>query len=92
MSETRQARYIRNRALRTAAEGSAQRRPWSIPDARVALDVSLTVPQAALRVGRTASAVESLRRRWRLGRLPDALSAHLPLPPPPVDAGDDRDE
>lgn len=91
MSETRQARYIRNRALRTAADSSVPRRPWSIPDARVALDVSLTVPQAALRVGRTASAVESLRRRWRLGRLPDALSAHLP-PPPPTPQGTNRDD
>ncbi len=78
--ETRQARYIRNRAARTASDSSARRRPWSIPDARVALDVTLTVPQAALQVGRTASAVESLRRRWRLGRLPDALAAHLPPP------------
>lgn len=78
--ETRQARYIRNRAARTASDNSARRRPWSIPDARVALDVTLTVPQAALQVGRTASAVESLRRRWRLGRLPDALAAHLAPP------------
>ena len=29
--------------------------------------LTLTVPEAALKIGRTASAVESLRLRWRKG-------------------------
>lgn len=75
----RRARYSQRRAERTGS-ASSHRRPWSIEDARRAVDVSLTVPEAATAVGRTASAVESLRSRWRRGQLPDALAAHLPPP------------
>jgi len=78
----RHRRYLARRAERTAppTEGTA-RRPWSIPDAKVALDQSLTVVEAALRIGRTASAVESLRSRWRAGKLPLALAVRLPAAP-----------
>jgi hypothetical protein len=76
-------RYIERRAQRTAVRGKAKktgRRPWAIDEAKTALDLSLTVPEAALKVARTASAVESLRLRWRAGRLPAALAAHIPPP------------
>ncbi|MDT5087163.1 MAG: hypothetical protein QOJ61_4206 [Mycobacterium sp.] len=75
-------RYVERRAARTAIAGRKKttRRPWTIEEAKTALDTSLTVPEAALTVGRTASAVESLRLRWRRGRLPDALAAHIPPP------------
>lgn len=75
-------RYVERRAQRTAiaARKKKGRRLWTIDEAKTALDPSLTVPEAALQVGRTASAVESLRLRWRNGRLPDALAAHIPPP------------
>jgi len=78
----RHRRYLTRRAARTAppTEESA-RRPWSIPDAKIALDTSRTVVAAALEIGRTASAVESLRSRWRAGKLPAALAARLPAAP-----------
>lgn len=75
-------RYIEKRAVRTAvtARTKKKRRLWTIDEAKTALDLSLTVPEAALEVGRTASAVESLRLRWRKGRLPEALDVHIPPP------------
>ncbi|PJE00760.1 MAG: hypothetical protein CK429_36120 [Mycobacterium sp.] len=75
-------RYVERRAARTAVPGRTQnvKRPWNVDDAKTALDLTLSVPEAALRVGRTASAVESLRLRWRQGRLPDALAIHIPPP------------
>ena len=81
-ASTRHRRYLARRAARTAppTEQSA-RRPWSIPDAKIAIDPSLTVVEAALQIGRTASAVESLRSRWRAGKLPAALAARLPAAP-----------
>jgi hypothetical protein len=77
-------RYVERRAQRTAVTGRKKqsKRLWTIDEAKAALDVSLTVPQAALKIGRTASAVESLRLRWRNGRLPAALALHAPPPPP----------
>lgn len=79
----RHRRYLARRAARTAppTDGRAARRPWSIPDAKVALDLSMTVVEAAVQIGRTASAVESLRSRWRAGKLPAALAARLPAAP-----------
>jgi len=81
-SSARHRRYLARRAARTAptTDGTG-RRPWSIPDAKVALDPSLTVVEAALQIGRTASAVESLRSRWRAGKLPAALATRLPAAP-----------
>lgn len=79
---TRHRRYLARRATRTAPPvGDSTRRPWSIPDAKVALDLSLTVVEAAVQIGRTASAVESLRSRWRAGKLPLALAVRLPAAP-----------
>jgi len=78
----RRRRYVARRAARTApASPESAARSWSIPDARVAIDSSLTVVEAALQCGRTASAVESLRSRWRAGKLPAALAARLPAAP-----------
>lgn len=65
--------YHQRRTNRTAA-GQEHGRRWTIVDARVALDLRLSVPEAAAAVGRSASAVESLRRRWRAGRLPAVLA------------------
>ncbi|MBY0285583.1 MAG: hypothetical protein K2X52_00305 [Mycobacteriaceae bacterium] len=75
-------RYVERRAARTAAPADQQRsrRPWTVDEAKIALDFTLSVPDAALRVGRTASAVESLRLRWRQRRLPEVLSIHIPPP------------
>lgn len=75
-------RYVERRAARTAVSAPAKntKKPWNIDEAKTALDRSLTVPEAALLVGRTASAVESLRLRWRKGRLPEALAIHIPPP------------
>jgi hypothetical protein len=75
-------RYVERRAARTTVPGRAKnvKKPWSVADAKTALDLSLTVPEAALKIGRTASAVESLRLRWRRGRLPDLLTMHIPPP------------
>jgi len=78
----RHRRYLTRRAARTTPPaGESARRPWSIPDAKIAIDPSLTVVEAALQIGRTASAVESLRSRWRAGKLPAALAARLPTAP-----------
>lgn len=75
-------RYVERRAARTAVSGRAKnvKKPWTVDEAKIALDLSLTVPEAALKIGRTASAVESLRLRWRQGRLPDLLTMHIPPP------------
>ncbi|WP_242413742.1 hypothetical protein [Mycolicibacterium fortuitum] len=75
-------RYIERRAARTAVPDRTKnvKKPWTVDEARIALDLSRTVPAAALEIGRTASAVESLRLRWRRGRLPDLLSIHFPPP------------
>ncbi|KAA1250330.1 hypothetical protein F0Q45_10350 [Mycobacterium simiae] len=75
-------RYVERRAARTAVPGRTKRvkKLWTVDEAKTALDFSLTVPEAALKVGRTASAVESLRLRWRQGRLPDLLNMHIPPP------------
>lgn len=64
--------YHQRRTSRTTA-GQEHGRRWTIADARIALDMRLSVPDAAAAVGRSANAVESLRRRWRAGRLPAAL-------------------
>lgn len=87
-ASVRHRRYIARRAART--EPPAQdpgRRPWSIPEAKIALNLSLTVVEAAMRVGRTASAVESMRSRWRAGKLPAALAARLPAAPVRAEKG-----
>lgn len=72
-------RYNERVAKRTAATARATGQSWNIEDARTALDTSLTVPQAALKTGRTAKSVESLRHRWRAGKLPAWLQDHLPM-------------
>lgn len=69
------AQRVAARTVPTASSGGAQ---WSVSEARIALDVSLTVPQAALAVGRSASSVRSLRQRWRQGRLSPGLASQLP--------------
>lgn len=81
-------RYIDNRAKRTAVQAGKgnkkpARRPWVIDEARTALDLKLTVPEAAVKINRTASAVEELRKRWRAGRLPASLADQIPPPPAP---------
>lgn len=75
-------RYVERRAARTAIPGRPKkpRKLWTVEEAKTALDLTLTVPEAALKIGRTASAVESLRLRWRQGRLPDLLNIHIPPP------------
>jgi len=81
-ASVRHRRYLARRSARTAPPaGESARRPWSIPDAKIAIDPSLTVVEAAMQIGRTASAVESLRSRWRAGKLPAALAARLPAAP-----------
>ena len=81
-ASVRHRRYLARRAVRTAPPvGVSARRPWSIPDAKIAIDPSWTVVEAALQIGRTASAVESLRSRWRAGKLPAALAARLCVAP-----------
>ena len=70
--------YTRRRAARTAGDASRHRNRWTIDDARTALDLALPVPEAALLLGRTASAVEGLRAKWRSGALPPALADQLP--------------
>lgn len=86
-------RYIDSRAKRTAVQGGKDnkkptRRPWGIAEARTALNLKLTVPEAAVEINRTASAVEELRKRWRAGRLPASLADQIP-PPPSPSAGQD---
>lgn len=81
-ASARHRRYLARRAARTAPPiDETARRPWSVPDAKIAIDPSLTVVAAALQIGRTASAVESLRSRWRAGKLPATLTARLPAAP-----------
>lgn len=79
-SSAERRRYVENRARRTAG-GDKQGAPWTISDARTALDVNLSVPQAADQVGRTAVAVERLRAKWRKGELPARLADQVPPPP-----------
>lgn len=79
----RQRREYHARRTRAIGAGPEHARRWNVGDARVALDTALTVPQAAKKVGRSANSVESLRRRWRAGRLPAGLTAHMPDPPRP---------
>lgn len=69
------AERVAARTVPLARSGGAQ---WSVSEARVALDESLTVPQAALAVSRSASSVRSLRQRWRQGRLSPGLASQLP--------------
>ncbi len=77
-TQTERAAYTRNRAKRTAGKATSHRSRWTIDDARTALDLSLSVPEVALRLGRTAAAVEGLRAKWRGGALPLALADQLP--------------
>jgi hypothetical protein len=77
----RQRREYHQRRADKTAGGQAHRQRWTIPEARIALDGRLTVPQAARRLGRTASAVQHLRQRWRTGTLPRGLADQVPRPP-----------
>lgn len=70
----RQRREYHQRRSTKSSAGQEHGRRWTIADARVALDLGLSVKDAAAAVGRSANAVESLRRRWRAGRLPTALA------------------
>ena len=83
-----QRREYHRRRTRQTAGGHEHGRPWTIADARVALDVARTVPEAAIELGRSASAVESLRQRWRAGRLPAGLADQMPRPPAARAGGD----
>jgi hypothetical protein len=76
------AQRVAARTVPSARSGGAQ---WSVSEARLALDMSLTIPQAALAVGRTASSVRSLRQRWRQGRLSPGLASQLPAYQPESD-------
>lgn len=80
--------YHQRRAAKTAG-GQAHRQRWTIPEARIALDGRLSVPQAARQLGRTASAVQHLRQRWRAGTLPRGLADQVPRPPQRFGAVDD---
>ncbi|WP_079528774.1 hypothetical protein [Mycobacteroides abscessus] len=70
--------YAQRVAARTAPSAHSAGAEWSISEAQIALDTALTVPEAALAVGRTASSVRSLRQRWRQGRLSPGLASQLP--------------
>ncbi|MDM3927793.1 hypothetical protein CKJ76_24145 [Mycobacterium avium] len=72
--------YTRRRAQRTA-NASRHGARWSIDDAKAALDLTRTVPELALQLGRTAAAVEGLRAKWRQGQLPQGLADYVPAPP-----------
>lgn len=74
-------RYTMRRAERTVTSADKQGARWTIADARVALDLSLSVPEAALQLGRTAAAVEALRAKWRRGELAAGLAQQVPPPP-----------
>jgi hypothetical protein len=74
--------YHQRRTFRTSG-GQEHGRQWTVADARIALDVRRTAPDVAIELGRSASAVESLRRRWRNGRLPAGLIDQVPRPPRP---------
>lgn len=80
-SKEERRRYSQRRAQRTAASADKQGTRWTIGDARTALDLSLTVTEAAATVGRTAVAVELLRAKWRRGELATAIAAQVPPPP-----------
>lgn len=80
-SKEERRRYSQRRAQRTAAGADKQGSRWTIGDARAALDLSLTVTEAAGKVGRTAAAVELLRAKWRRGELAAAIAAQVPPPP-----------
>lgn len=75
--------YTRRRAERTA-NAAHHRHRWTIDDAKTALDLTMTVPDAALQLGRTAAAIEGLRVKWRQGKLPTGLADQLPPPPRPT--------
>lgn len=76
----RQRREYHQRRAEKTSGGQAHRKRWTIPEARIALDGRLTVPQAARQLGRTASSVEHLRQRWRTGTLPRGLADQMPRP------------
>lgn len=76
-----QRRDYHQRRTRQTPAGSGHGQRWTIAEARMALNTELTVPQAAAAVERSANAVESLRRRWRTGRLPATLADQVPRPP-----------
>jgi hypothetical protein len=80
-SKEERRRYSQRRRERTAASAEKSGTRWTIGDARVALDLSLTVTQAAVKVGRTAVAVELLRAKWRRGQLAAGIAAQVPPPP-----------
>ncbi|MFV8227262.1 hypothetical protein ACNQRL_00140 [Mycolicibacterium fortuitum] len=77
--------YHQRRTTRTAG-GQEHGRRWTVADARIALNTGLTVPEAARQLSRSASAVESLRKRWRNGTLPIGLADQVPRPPKRPDA------
>ncbi len=79
-SKSERRRYTERRAERTAAGANKRGAPWTIADARVALDLSLSVTDAALEIGRTATAVEGLRAKWRRGELAAGLAQQVPPP------------
>lgn len=80
-SKEERRRYSQRRAQRTAATADKRGTRWTIGDARMALDLSLTVSEAAAKVGRTAVAVELLRAKWRRGELAATIAAQVPPPP-----------
>lgn len=88
-SRSERRSYTANRAERTEATAVQRGQRWSVRDARIALDLSLSVPEAALQIGRTATAVENLRRRWRRGELAFGLADQVPPPPRSPESGKD---
>lgn len=90
-SKAERRRYSQRRAERTAASAEKGGSRWTIGDARAALDLSLTVSEAAVKVGRTAAAVELLRAKWRRGQLAAGIAAQVP-PPPSKTAGSQQKE
>lgn len=79
----RQRREYYARRVQKLAAGEGAGTQWTAEHARIAVNLTLTALQAGAQVGRSANAVQSLRRRWRNGSLPTTLAAHLPDPPPP---------
>lgn len=82
-SKSDRQRYTARRAERTASTADKAGTRWTIVDARTALNTGLTVTEAALKIGRTATAVQVLRAKWREGRLPAGLVDQVPPPPGP---------
>lgn len=80
-SKNERRRYTERRAERTAPTAVKAGARWTIADARIALNTQLTVAEAALKIGRTATAVEVLRAKWRSGRLAAGLIDQVPPPP-----------